>query len=182
MQHTDADVPVATPFLLCVGTIEPRKNYLSVLKAFEQFHSSYPDYTLVIIGRKGWQNEALYDYWQQSTAKEAIHIIEDVSDDSLHAYYKAAMAFISASHVEGFGLPILEAASCGVPLLVANNSSQKEILRDFGLSFNNTKELLAHLILIAEDSSVLDRLRLKSKELDDDIASIRKEQFDALNL
>ena len=65
---------------------------------------------------------------------------------------------------------------------IANNSSQKEILRDFGLSFNNTKELLAHLILIAEDSSVLDRLRLKSKELDDDIASIRKEQFDALNL
>ena len=182
MQYTNADVPVATPFLLSVGTIEPRKNYLSVLKAFEQFYSSYPTYKLVIIGRKGWQNEGLYDYWQQSTAKDAIHIIEDVSDDSLHAYYKAATAFISASHVEGFGLPILEAASCGVPLIVANNSSQKEILRDFGLSFNDTPELVANLILIAEDASELDRLRSKSKELNADIASIRKQQFEALDL
>ncbi len=170
------------PFFLCVGTIEPRKNYLAVLKAFEQFHASLPSYSLVIIGRKGWKNGSIYRQWQQSPIRHAIHIIENISDEELHGYYEAASAYISASHVEGFGLPILEAASYGLPLIVANNSSQREIVRDFGLSFNNSEELLAHLMEITKDSEELEQLRVKSKELYADIASTRAQQFESLVL
>lgn len=173
-----------SPYFLCVGTIEPRKNYNTVIQAFTSFHTSYPNYELIIAGRKGWKNEQIYQTLKESQATSSIHIKEDVSEIELLNLYKDATAFISASHIEGFGLPILEAAGFGIPLIIADNSSQREIVQDYGLKFSSEsiKELSIALSTIASKKSFTLQLAFKSKELIKDLASKRKAQYASLEL
>jgi len=123
-------------FFFSLSTIEPRKNLVNAIKAFVKFCDIYPEEEVyfVIAGKHGWKN---VDY--DSLTERAHHrIIETgmVSDDDLPALYSMALGLVYVSYYEGFGLPPLEAMSCGTPVIYGNNSSMIEVVGDTGYKAN----------------------------------------------
>lgn len=116
-----------TPYLLFVGTIEPRKNIINLIKAFEKIAKNIPSYNLYLVGRKGWNSDGIYDYYEKSKYKNRIEFLDYVSDEDLVYLYNGAKLFCYPSIYEGFGLPILEAMKCGVPVITSNISSMPEV-------------------------------------------------------
>lgn len=171
-------------YFLCVGTIEPRKNYDTVIQAFDKVYQSHPDIHLVIVGMAGWKNESFDKVLSQSAAKSNIHITGFVTASQLDPIYMNAFAFISASHFEGFGIPILEAASRQLPLIVADNSSQKEIVGDRGILFSSTNidQLKNAMETMLHSPKMRDELILKSKTVVSNIEQERKDQLKELKL
>jgi glycosyltransferase involved in cell wall biosynthesis len=118
---------VRTPYFLFVGTIEPRKNLLVLLEAFRIFKErTREEAQLVIVGGNGWKSEAFFAALEQHPFKEDILRPGFVVAADLPALYSSAVAFVYPSKYEGFGLPILEAASCGTAVITADNSSLPE--------------------------------------------------------
>lgn len=116
-------------FILFVGTIEPRKNLLTLVQALEKIfaHSAFRP-QLVIVGKKGWLSEDLFSYIERSAVKEQILFTGYVSDDELRALYSACGVFVYPSLYEGFGLPPLEAMACGAPVVASRISSLVEVV------------------------------------------------------
>jgi glycosyltransferase involved in cell wall biosynthesis len=122
------------PYLLCLSTIEPRKNLVNTVKAFLQMLEQEPEYQyqLVICGRKGWKTEELFA--DLETDHSQICFTGFVDDEDLPVLYGNARALCYVSHYEGFGLPILEAMSCGTPVVFGNNSSMPQVAGPGGLA------------------------------------------------
>lgn len=119
-------------YILCLSTVEPRKNMLRTIKAYEHciLNNSLP-YKLVIVGGSGWNNGEIYDYVQSNDKlKENVIFTGYVSNQDVANIYANASLFIYASLCEGFGLPILEAMQCGVPVITSNTSSMPEVAGD----------------------------------------------------
>ncbi|MDX6529667.1 MAG: hypothetical protein QOH41_1957 [Blastocatellia bacterium] len=120
---------VEDAFLLFVGTLEPRKNLLTLLKAFEQIitqSSLRPQ--LVIAGGEGWLMEDTFDFVRKSAVAERLLFTGYLSDDELRALYSSCRVFIYPSVYEGFGLPPLEAMACGAPVIAGRIPSLQETL------------------------------------------------------
>ncbi len=122
-----------SPYLLTLNTLEPRKNLLNTIKAFNLLIEENPgmDVVLVISGKKGWKCEDILRH--SSIRPERIIFTGFVEDRDLPALYSGAVALSYVSFYEGFGLPILEAMSCGTPVIYGNNSSMPEVAGDAGL-------------------------------------------------
>ena len=119
-------------FILCVGTLEPRKNLTGLIAAFNQLasaasHSPVADLHLVIAGGKGWLYDDIFAAAEASPAQERIHFAGFVDDGDLPTLYSLASLFAFPSHYEGFGIPVLEAMACGTPVVCADNSSLPEV-------------------------------------------------------
>lgn len=112
-----------TGFLLTVGTLEPRKNYLRTLKAMEQAwdRDMAPDW--VIVGRPGWDYEKFLKRMESSRHRKRIRWVQSVTDTELLRYYQGAMALLFPSLHEGFGLVVLEAMACGTPSIVGDQTA-----------------------------------------------------------
>ncbi len=125
-------------FIFTVGSYEPRKNIGTLIRAYvnlpENVKKRCP---LVVAGGKGWLNSDI-DALIESQASDQIRRIGYVDEQDLPALYSAAAAFVYPSLYEGFGLPILEAMSCGAPVITSNTSSMPEISGDAALLFNPT--------------------------------------------
>lgn len=118
---------INNPFFLFVGTIEPRKNLLVLLEAFRIFkENNNSPITLVIAGGIGWKAEAFQEALKNHPFKDQIICTGFVDTEDLPTFYSQAIAFIYPSLYEGFGLPIIEAMSCGTPVIASNNSSLGE--------------------------------------------------------
>lgn len=122
------------PFILNVGTLEPRKNLITLIRVFSICKTMYKiEHKLVIIGRKGWKYENIFYLIKELKLQDEIIILQDIRDEELVYYYNTADIFIYPSLYEGFGLPVLEAMQCGCPVIVSNISSLPEITGDAGL-------------------------------------------------
>ena len=122
-------------FILSVGSIEPRKNLLGLLKAYNLLDENLKDeYKLVLVGFKGWENKEFMQLINND--KKNIHYLGFISDEELAKVYNKATCFAFASFYEGFGLPILEAMACGTPVLSSNSSSMPEVGGDCVLYCN----------------------------------------------
>ncbi|MGI8734790.1 MAG: glycosyltransferase family 4 protein [Pyrinomonadaceae bacterium] len=111
---------VEDDFILFVGTIEPRKNLLTLMRALEEIlrnTSLRPQ--LVIAGGKGWLMEELFSFLEKSVAKERVRFIGYTSDDELRSLYSSCRISVYPSLYEGFGLPPLEAMACGAPVITS---------------------------------------------------------------
>lgn len=118
------------PFILSVGTIQPRKNYRRLIQAFATLD---PALALVIVGSKGWNYaDVLAEITHQNLAKR-VHLLGFVADADLPALYSAANLFVYPSLYEGFGLPVLEAMACGTPVVASNQSALPEVVGEAGL-------------------------------------------------
>ena len=110
-------------YLLGVGSIEPRKNMLLALKALPYLPD---DLHLVLVGRHTPYTDEITRYAQREGLTHRLHIRHDVTDDELPALYAGAEAFVYPSRYEGFGIPIIEAISCGLPVVACTGSCLEE--------------------------------------------------------
>ncbi len=123
---------IGNEFLLYVGTIEPRKNLLSLVMMFEQLVDAHPNLQLVIAGKKGWMVDELFAYVRRSPVRNRIVFTGYLSDAELCALYTSCTLFVYPSIYEGFGLPPLEAMSCGAAVIASNIPSIAEVLNGAG--------------------------------------------------
>lgn len=121
----------ARPYLLAVGTIEPRKDHDTILRGFESAWQRGLDVALVIVGKTGWNVEALVSRLENHVeAGRRLFWIQHANDGDLQMLITRTAALIQASKSEGFGLPIVEAGSQGVPLLLSDLAVFREIAGD----------------------------------------------------
>ncbi len=120
-------------FILFVGTIEPRKNLLTLLEAYRALlaRGQVPD--LVIAGHMGWLYQPVFDRVREFGLTRQVCFPEWIADGDLPALLSAAEVFVFPSLYEGFGLPPLEAMACGTPLICSNASSLPEVVGDGGI-------------------------------------------------
>jgi len=164
-------------YILSVGTIEPRKNIITLIKAFnhlKQKKESF-DYKLVIAGRTGWKSEDTYMERDKSPSREDILFIGRVPDSDLVQIYNQAELFVYPSLFEGFGLPPLEAMSCGLPIIASKNSSLDEVIGDAGILIpaEDHKELQKQILYILENKEIKRKLKKKSVSKADQFSWIR---------
>jgi glycosyltransferase involved in cell wall biosynthesis len=120
------------PFILNVGTIEPRKNLARLIEAFSRLPHKR-ELELVIAGGRGWMYDAIYDAPQKFGVSAAVRFLDFVPDADLPALYAQAELVAYPSLYEGFGLPVLEAMACGAAVVTSNNSSLPEVAGDAAL-------------------------------------------------
>lgn len=151
-------------YFLYVGTIEPRKNLVRLLKAFEIFCSSHSRAPLlVLVGRTGWLSGNFYRALESSPWKKNIRLLGYVPETELPALYSGAIAMVYPSLYEGFGLPPLEAMACGTPVVTSNNSSLPEVTGDAAILVNplEVNEIADALMRIVGDFSLQEQMRRK---------------------
>ncbi len=117
-------------FFLCVGTIEPRKNYVNLIKAFALIHERFPEFYLIIVGKNGWDYEPVYEEIRKNYLQKYVHILGYLSDKSLVNLYNLAEALVFPSFYEGFGIPPLEAMKSNCPVISSCTSSLPEVVDD----------------------------------------------------
>ncbi|MEP6985814.1 MAG: glycosyltransferase family 1 protein [Chloroflexota bacterium] len=120
----------AFPYIFCVGTVQPRKNYTRLIQSLAQLHVQGVDIHLVIAGGKGWLESPIYKTISETHMEDFVHFIGFVDDEDLPALYRGAICVAFPSLYEGFGLPILEGMASGVPVLTSNVSSLPEVAGD----------------------------------------------------
>lgn len=127
----------AAPSFLMVGTVEPRKGHALVLEAFEQLWASGVAATLVVVGREGWMCEAVARR-MRAHAHAGIRLlwIEQASDEFLELIYGRVRALVAASAGEGFGLPLVEAARHGLPVIARDIPVFREVSSAFASYFD----------------------------------------------
>jgi glycosyltransferase involved in cell wall biosynthesis len=122
---------IAKDFLLFVGTLEPRKNLLTLLKSFGQLRQQQKiEVQLVLAGASGWLMDETFKFVREAGLQDHIRLTGYLPDDDLRALYSSCRAFIYPSLYEGFGLPPLEAMACGAPVIASRIAVLQEVLRD----------------------------------------------------
>ena len=111
-------------YVLTVGTIEPRKNQLAVLKAINNKNLNVP---YVMVGKSTQYTQELLEYIHNNRMTDQVYILNDVDDMDLPALYQQAACMVYLSHYEGFGLPVAEAMASGCPVITSATSSLPEI-------------------------------------------------------
>jgi glycosyltransferase involved in cell wall biosynthesis len=126
----------AEPFILYVGTLEPRKNLRMLLETYHSLHHGGGRRRLVIAGKLGWGYQEIFATVRQLRLEEWITFTGYVPEVDLPLLYNAADLFVYPSLYEGFGLPPLEAMACGVPVIASDVSSIPEVVGDGGVLVN----------------------------------------------
>jgi glycosyltransferase involved in cell wall biosynthesis len=150
------ELKIKQPTILFVGTLQPRKNLSTLIKAFEKFKQIAPDYKMIFAGKKGWMYEEIYDEVSELGLDNDIFFSDYVSDLQLMFLYKNSFCLVLPSYYEGFGIPILEAMGFGCPVISSFASSLPEIGGDACLYFdpNNVYDLFEKLKLLKDDETI----------------------------
>jgi glycosyltransferase involved in cell wall biosynthesis len=120
-------------FWLYLGTIEPRKNLVTLIEAYAKLPES-ERLPLILAGGKGWLTEPIFEAIERHHLSDSITLPGFIPTDDLALWYNSAECFIFPSVFEGFGLPILEAMACGIPVITSNVSSLPEVAQDAGMT------------------------------------------------
>ena len=126
------------PFILTVGDLQPRKNHLGLIQAFEDLIGAHPrlPHHLLVVGKETWHASAVRAAAKKSQVADRIHFTGFVDDEELRRLYGACDLFVYPSFYEGFGLPILEAMACGRAVACSNTSAMPEVADSAALMFD----------------------------------------------
>lgn len=156
---------IPSPFLLNVGDLQPRKNQVGLIRAFEEAMRAHPKLThrLVLVGQNKWDAPAVRQAAERSPLANRIHFTGYVDDDQLRLLYNACDAFLFPSFYEGFGIPILEAMACGCAVACSKAAAMPEVADGAAIFFDphsisGMMRAILDLVLDAELRSRLERL------------------------
>ncbi|MEM9897505.1 MAG: glycosyltransferase family 1 protein, partial [Bacteroidota bacterium] len=122
------------PFFHYVGSIHPRKNIDGVLKAFDHFKkTTQSPVKLLIVGRKTWKYQQAMETFEEMEYQSDVIFSGFVPDEELARIYGASMGLVYVPHLEGFGIPVLEALNSDIPVITSNKTSLPEVAKDAGL-------------------------------------------------
>lgn len=148
---------LARPFFLFVGTLEPRKNVAKLVRAFHKFQATgLGEHELILAGGVGWKAEGALAAIRHQAGQNRVRHLGYVPDKDLPALYQAAFALVYPSLYEGFGLPVLEALACGLPVITSRASSMAEIGGESALYVDpkDENEIAAAMTRLVEDSGL----------------------------
>ncbi len=144
---------INNPYILFVGTLQPRKNLVRLIEAFKIISESNKKLDLVIVGRRGWLYDEILEAPKTFNVEENVKFLETVDDSDLPALYKNAETFVLPSLYEGFGLPVLEAMKYGCPVVASNSSSLPEAGGKAALYFDpyNVDDIAKAILKVVDD-------------------------------
>lgn len=153
-------------FMLYVGAIQPRKNLVRLVAAFEKAKATHPEMKLVIVGEKAWLSEQIVERMRRSPYADDIIRTGKVPFAELPVWYQSARFFAFPSLYEGFGLPLLESFAAGTPVLSGSISSLPEVGGDAALYCDPhvDADIVEKMNLLWEDAKLRDLLRARGKE------------------
>ena len=152
------------PFILAVGTREPRKNLPELVRAFAQVKDEIP-HELIHAGGSGWKPEELDLAIAEANLGDRIRFVDYVPHAELPLWYSAADCFVMPSLYEGFGLPLLEAMACGVPSIASNRSSLPEVGGDAVVFCDPDAEAIATaLVTVLHDGELRHQMHMAGPE------------------
>lgn len=155
------------PYFLFVGTLHPRKNLVRLFEAFDQFKTNTNSkFKLVIVGRKMWWTNEIENSYNKLKHKNDVIFTGRVSNENLYKITAAAHTLTYVPIFEGFGIPLVEAMSSGVPVITSNVTSMPEVAEDAGLIVNpfSVEEIANAMDKITADYSLRAELSKKSIE------------------
>ncbi len=153
-------------YILYVGALQPRKNLVRLIEAFEKVKSKNPEARLVLAGEVAWLAEDILARREKSPYREDIILTGKISFVELRALYQGARVFAFPSLYEGFGIPLLEAFASGIPVLTGNNSSLPEVADDGALYCDvlNINDIAEKLTFLWRDEAKRAELVIKGKQ------------------
>ncbi|MBX2998972.1 MAG: glycosyltransferase family 4 protein [Caldilineaceae bacterium] len=157
---------IERPYLLMVGTLEPRKNHATALRALARLKVDSFPHCLVIVGGRGWLFDPIQALVGELDLSADVIFTGRIPDDDLPALYSGADCFLMPSLYEGFGFPVLEAMACGTPVVCSNTSSLPEVAGDAALLVDPEDEgmLAAAMGRLLANSSLGSQLRCRGTE------------------
>lgn len=124
---------LSNKYILYLGTLQPRKNLVRLIEAFEEVSHTHPNLILAISGKKGWLYEDLVKKINNSPRKSHIRLTGFVHDEDIPALYTAAECFVLPGLYEGFGIPPLESIACGTIPVVSDTAALPEVIGSSGI-------------------------------------------------
>jgi len=157
---------IKKPFILYVGTVQPRKNLTTLIEAFHLLLKEKPEYFLVIVGKKGWLYEEIFNKVKELNLKNKVIFTGYLEEQELGYVYQNASLFVLPSFYEGFGIPILEAMNFNCPVISSFTSSLPEIGGDACLYFepSSSQDLKNKMLEFLENEQLRKELVKKGKE------------------
>ena len=148
------------PFVLALGSTEPRKNNVRVIEALRRLRPGYPDLSLAIAGNN-WRGHV----FDSNLLDHAVHLLGHVSDEDLPVLMQSAEMLVFPSLHEGFGLPVIEAMALGVPVVTSNVAAIPEVAGDAALLVNpiDVDQIASAMRRILEDRRLADDLRRRGR-------------------
>ncbi len=154
---TKAKYTGGKPYFLYWGSINPRKNIVNLMLAFEQFKkASSNDIQLVLAGSVAWWTSEMQQTLDSLTFKSSVHLPGRIPEDALNALVGSALAVTYIPYFEGFGIPVIEAFSAGVPVITANITSMPEVAGNAALLVNpfQPETIAQAMAKLAEDEAL----------------------------
>jgi glycosyltransferase involved in cell wall biosynthesis len=156
---------VPPQFILSVGDLQPRKNHIALIRAFEELIRTYPELPqhLIFVGKLAWRSEEVVAAAKACSVASRIHFMDFVADEDLTRFYGACDLSVYPSLYEGFGLPIIEAMACGRAVACSNTTAMPEVADSAALLFDPKSRIemvraMRDLLLDAELRTRMERL------------------------
>lgn len=156
----------ANGYILYVGALQPRKNLVRLIEAFDIAKKNIPDMKLVLAGETAWLASEIIAARERSAYKNDIILTGRMSFEELRAFYQGARLFAFPSLYEGFGLPVLEAFASGIPVFTADNSSLRKVGGDAALYADalSVSDIAEKLVRLWNDEKLRADLITKGQE------------------
>ena len=150
-------------FMLYVGTIAPHKNIVKLIEAFDRVRKKGYAYQLVIVGKKGWMYEEVFEIVQNKGLEQVVVFTDYISDNTLEVLYHLASFFVSVSLYEGFGFPPLEAMARGCATLVSDIKVFRETCGDAAIYCkpNDDRDIASQMVRLIESNELRNGLKEK---------------------
>lgn len=161
-----AELKIDRPYVLFVGTLEPGKNIVRTIQAFDKIASEFPEHLLLLAGDRGWLYDEILAVAKSAGSADRIRMLGHVSDGAVVELLNFCDLFVFPSLYEGFGLPPLEAMQCGAPVVTSNTSSLPEVVGDAAITVSpdSVDEISRAMRLVLSDESLSRDLRRRGPD------------------